>query len=178
MEQSAPFETITKLEAAERQLCVAIRLFFERRDIIAVHTLAAAAQGVLRDLGRRRGFVSIFEEGAARIIPEKRDEFVRLFRDAQNFFKHAHKDPDAKLEFYADATKFYLMDAARLLVSMTGRHNAETAALTGFFVCKYPNIFNFDDIPDLQRVKELAAKINADDFETILFCIDRLKLSV
>jgi hypothetical protein len=43
MEQSAPFETVTKIEAAERQLRVAIRMFFERKDMIAVHTLACAA---------------------------------------------------------------------------------------------------------------------------------------
>jgi hypothetical protein len=39
MEQSAPFETVTQLEVAERQLSVAIRLFFERRDRIAIHAL-------------------------------------------------------------------------------------------------------------------------------------------
>ena len=178
MEESAPFETVTKLEAAERQLRVAIRMFFERKDMIAVHTLAAAAQGVLQDLGRLRGFVSLFEEGAARIIPEKRDEFIQLFRKAQNFFKHADKDPNADLEFYVDATKFYLLDAARLLVSITGRHNAETAALTAFFVVKYPNFFNLDDMPELQRIKELAKRINVDDFELILFGIDNLKLPI
>lgn len=36
MEQSVSFETVTKVEAAERQLRVAIRMFFERRDMIAV----------------------------------------------------------------------------------------------------------------------------------------------
>ncbi len=178
MEQSVPFETVTKLEAAERQLRVAIRMFFERRDMIAVHTLAAAAQSVLRDLGRHRGFLSLFEEGATRIVPEKRDEFKRLFREAQNFFKHADKDADAKLQFHGDATRFHLIDAARLLVLITGRHNAETAAMTGYFVMKFPNIFNFDDLPELQRVKDQFAKLNAADFEMILYCMDRLKLSV
>jgi ribosomal protein S7 len=86
MEQRAPFETVTKLEVAERQLRVAIRLFFERRDMIAVHTLAAAAQGVLRDLGRRKGFMSIFEEGITNIRPEKRDEF-KINCKATEFFQ-------------------------------------------------------------------------------------------
>ena len=50
MGQTTPFEMVTRLEAAERQLRVAIRMFFERKDMIAVHTLAAAALQILDDL--------------------------------------------------------------------------------------------------------------------------------
>jgi hypothetical protein len=49
------YEIVSKLEVADRHLRVAIRAFFERKDLIAVHTLAAAAQGVLADLARPRG---------------------------------------------------------------------------------------------------------------------------
>lgn len=176
MESSAPFETVSKIDAAERQLRVAIRMFFERRDMIAVHTLAAAAQGVLRALARRKGFTSLFEEGITKIRPEKQDEVRSLFAKAQNFFKHADRDADAKLEFFPDATKFYLLDATRLLLSLTGRHLPETAALVGFFVVQYPGWFNFDDMPELQGIKELVPKLDANNFEAILFCLDRLKL--
>jgi hypothetical protein len=54
MKQKSTSETVTVLEAAERQLRTAIRLFFERRDMIAIHTLATAAQEILRRLGKRR----------------------------------------------------------------------------------------------------------------------------
>ena len=50
MKRDGRFEIVTKLQAAERQLWVAIRLFFEGRDAIAVHTLAAAAHSVPVDL--------------------------------------------------------------------------------------------------------------------------------
>jgi hypothetical protein len=36
--------TISKLEAANRQLCTAIRLFFDDGDSIAVHTLACCTR--------------------------------------------------------------------------------------------------------------------------------------
>ena len=39
----ATFKSTTKLEAAERQLAQAIRLFFGRGDEIAIHTPASAA---------------------------------------------------------------------------------------------------------------------------------------
>lgn len=101
MQQGAPFETVTKIDAAERQLRVAIRLFFERKDMIAVHTLAAAALEVLRQLGASVGFKSImFDLPDDLIIPEKRKEIVEIFRQAQNFFKHAGKDPNAEMPFF------------------------------------------------------------------------------
>ena len=54
MEDKAPFDKVTRLEAAERQLKVAVRLFFERRDLIAVHALAAAAQDIVRQFAKAR----------------------------------------------------------------------------------------------------------------------------
>lgn len=46
---------ITKLVAAKRQLRAAIRLFFGREDELAVHTVAAAAYNLLRELKKTRG---------------------------------------------------------------------------------------------------------------------------
>jgi len=40
--------TITKLEAARRHLDQAIRLFFEERDALSIHTLVSAAHGSQR----------------------------------------------------------------------------------------------------------------------------------
>jgi hypothetical protein len=48
-------ERIAKLDAAERQLTAAIRLFFQEGDSLAVHTLACAAHDVLQSLMRHRG---------------------------------------------------------------------------------------------------------------------------
>ena len=46
---------ITKLAAAQRQLCAAIRMFFAGEDGLAVHTVASAAYRVLSDLKAERG---------------------------------------------------------------------------------------------------------------------------
>ena len=46
---------VTKLTAAKRQLQAAIRLFFMEEDNLAVHTVAAASYGLLKDLKRDRG---------------------------------------------------------------------------------------------------------------------------
>lgn len=46
---------VTKLAAAQRQLCAAIRMFFAGEDELAVHTVASAAYQVLSDLKAERG---------------------------------------------------------------------------------------------------------------------------
>ena len=49
------FHTISKLEAAERQLRQAVRLFFQRGDDLAIHTLAAATYQIISDLCKQKG---------------------------------------------------------------------------------------------------------------------------
>ena len=46
--------TVTKLEAASRQLDTAIRLFFSGGDAVSIHTLAAAAFNVFADIAEHR----------------------------------------------------------------------------------------------------------------------------
>ena len=46
---------INKLEAARRQLDAAIRMTFANEDELAIHTVAAAAYRLVRDLLNRRG---------------------------------------------------------------------------------------------------------------------------
>jgi len=46
---------INKLSAAKRQIQAAIRMFFQPEDELAVHTIAAAAYGLLKDIKKDRG---------------------------------------------------------------------------------------------------------------------------
>jgi hypothetical protein len=47
--------TISKLEAANRQLCTAIRMFFSDDNAVAVHTLACAAREIYEKHCRKSG---------------------------------------------------------------------------------------------------------------------------
>jgi len=105
---------ITKLDAAERQLLEAIRLFFEERDPVCVHTLAAAAVGVLDDLARSKGMSRPLRD-SARIAPEHRNDWIAAINAAQNFFKHADRDPDASLEFRPGTTAFLMIGSGLAL---------------------------------------------------------------
>ena len=46
---------VTKLAAAHRQLCAAMRMFFVEEDELAIHTVASAAYRILSDLKLHRG---------------------------------------------------------------------------------------------------------------------------
>jgi hypothetical protein len=179
MEQSAPFETITKLDAAERRLRAAIRMFFERRDMVAIHTLAAAALQVLDDLARKRGNIKrMYGQLHKRLQPEQKKEFLRRMREAQGFFKHADKDgPDKVLKFYPEATKFFLFEAAHLVFQITGRLPPENRALITWSVVTYPDLFDLDNAPYLQKIAQtLSEVLKPDDFEFILCVMDQLSV--
>ena len=163
------YETVTKLQAAERQLRVAIRLFFERRDLVTVHTLAAAAQEVLRDLGRPHGFKSIFKDSEF-VRPEYREELAKRLNEAQNFFKHADRDRDEELKFYHETTKFYLFDASFLYNQITGRQIREIAVLQMWFVAKYPDLIEGTPLQD--PIANLAKNTDLDDYDLFLRLMD------
>ena len=168
MERNAHFEIVTKLEAAERQLWVAIRLFFERRDAIAVHTLAAAAHSVLVDLARPRGGKIFFEKDKYARPEDKEDN--DMLRAAQNFFKHGAKDPNQELPFFFETTLFLLYDAALLHWRLTGALSSEVSAFISWYWGKNPDLLTRSKpSPGLvEQVKNYARY----DFEDILRLLD------
>ena len=71
-----------KLEAARRQLNAAIRMTFANEDELAIHTVAAAAYGIVRDLLGTRGRSNSEELYAADIyislpVPSRLESYHR-----------------------------------------------------------------------------------------------------
>ena len=89
---------LDKEQVASRQLDAAIELIFAGGDIVSVHTLAAASSAVFADLLHAKGRKAWRDE-IVECFPGQEEEIKRVLRKAQNFFKHANKDPDAVLEF-------------------------------------------------------------------------------
>ena len=90
----ATFKSITELEAAERQLAQAIRLFFGQGDEIAIHT-----PGVSRLPDPLRyvcGNVDACAIEDSAILEEMGVEkrVLTAMRKPQSFFKHADRDSD------------------------------------------------------------------------------------
>jgi hypothetical protein len=107
---------LTKLDAARRQLDTAIELYFGERDPVAIHALAAGAFEVVTALCARAGQP---DELFDLVVPERRGEVLRWWRAAQNFVKHADRDPDAVLEFDPEFTDVVLVLAVRRYSSLS-----------------------------------------------------------
>ncbi len=132
---------LTKVEAAERQLRQGIRLFFGCGDEVSIHTLTCAARDVLNALATQRGIDGPVRAGiTARIRPDKVKEVTRLLREAQNFVKHADRDPDESLTFYPEATLYLLFDACILHSLLTGYYLPETHGYIIWFSVKNPEL--------------------------------------
>ena len=84
---------IIKLEAARRQLDCAIWLRLRDIDSLAVHTLAYAAYGILRDLCRHR-------RPKAMEIVDAIIDHVALAKDP-TFLKQPNRDPEGMLDAHS-----------------------------------------------------------------------------
>lgn len=87
-------ETLTKLDAARRQVVTAIRLHFADRDAVSVYTLATNAQEILSTLCDTRGVRSLRAIIARPAGMTDADVKSKLINPALNLFKHAGRDPD------------------------------------------------------------------------------------
>lgn len=134
-------EAITKLEAARRQLDQAIKLFFDEGDALSIHTLAFAAQGILRDIGKNIGMqhLSILHDNPL-IPPDQRKEWIKAINAPRNFFKHADKDPNGTLEFDEIENEYLLLDAVLLYGEVSKEHLSAANVYIGWLTTKNPGL--------------------------------------
>lgn len=108
------------MDAALRQLQTAILLYFNSRDPVSIHTLAAAAYNILRDIrDSRKEKFEMFKD-ASGLPSQYKKAFRDLLSKSENFFKHADRDPDDVHLFRTDGTEVLLIDACDAYIRMTG----------------------------------------------------------
>ena len=143
---------ISKLDAAKRQLEVAIRLYFHFGDPVAIHTLTAAAYNVLKDINSDRGGKQVLMKGQLAkefIRPEYQKEVIRKLNEAENFFKHADRDPQGVLKFRPRQSEFLLWEAVEIYQRLTGEITPFLHAYRGWFMMHNQPIFS--NLPEAQR---------------------------
>ena len=116
---------LSKLDAARRQLELAIPLYFADSDPVPIHTLVAAACGILHDINTKVGgkpmlIKDTMLEICKRVEPDLAKRIRNSVNAPQNFLKHADKDPDGILQFDPQMTKFLLFDACITYQQLTG----------------------------------------------------------
>ncbi|MDB6105347.1 MAG: hypothetical protein JWO52_5346 [Gammaproteobacteria bacterium] len=119
---------VSKIDVAVRQVRVAVRLYFEKCDPVALHTLAAAAHGVVADLAQKAGSPSTIGTS---------------LRVAADFFRQAKDDPEGKIniEPLNAMTEDLLFDTVRTLQGMVQEIPFEARVYWAWFMCARPQLF-------------------------------------
>lgn len=89
----------TKAEAAVRQIDSAIALLLSDGDPLAVRTLAGAAHGILADLAENQRNGSSWRSKLIEDSGLSTKSALQILNAAQNYLKHADRDPSSSLSF-------------------------------------------------------------------------------
>jgi hypothetical protein len=136
---SSDFKIISKIEAAERQLAQAIRMFFDRADAVSIHTLASAAYQILIDICKSRAIPREMEDSAILMEMGVKKDVIAALREPQNFFKHSHQgNPEETVRFSPKLSAYMMVSAARYHYIVTGRQMHESIVLQMWFYASHP----------------------------------------
>ena len=157
---TGPFEVVTKIEAARRQLATAIELCLDDRDAVSTRTLAAAAHEILRTLLRKRG-----RHGSGLVDNPLHDKATReriatAAGTTRNFFKHADRDPDRVLRFRPVLTEWVIFDAVVMQHDLDGTFSPEGWAFFAYMVTIYAQ--HLGDFPFADAARRFKAAEGVD----------------
>lgn len=85
-------QTISKIDAAHRQIDVAIRMHLTGGDIVAVHTLACAAREIYERHCQMAGTRRFYDEIAATYPESTQKQVYEVLNRTRNFLKHPDGD--------------------------------------------------------------------------------------
>lgn len=142
---TAPRFTTVKLDCAIRQLRVAISLWFQDGDEIAVHTLACAAHQIIHDINVHRGGRDLLFDSII-FKEEYRKEANDWLRKESNFFKHADRDPEGIIEFSPMKTELFIMSSLLGLEGFGLKHDSTCSAYIMWFC-----IHHFEYLTDVGK---------------------------
>ncbi len=150
---------VSKVSAAQRQLDAAIRCLFEGEDLLAVHTVAAAAHGILCDVSKHRKrplLDGIYEETLIdvyrkllkrtptkdeirRELPNMTGKLIQHQRHPANFLKHANRDPQEVLDTDTISTDHLLLQACCIYGDLGLELTPEMRAFSRWHLAVYPS---------------------------------------
>jgi len=135
---------ISKLEAAQRQLDCAIRLYIDDDDAPSVHTLSRAAFRLLFDI-----YPTFRDDGFSRDLEKLiRELGWKNFNEAANFLKHAENDPDATHDVSEADTQMGIGFSIILYSRLSGKYTPEMRAFDEWMKVSNPDKFNLPTDPD------------------------------
>jgi len=132
---------ISKLGVVRRQVETAIRIYFVNGDPVSVHTLAAASLQILVDLDKKGPETgTLWDLLKTRVKPEYVSKVIKLFAEAENFFKHADRDPDKILAFPLAMPELFLWECVAKYPELTGETPLLIHAYRTWFLIHHSDI--------------------------------------
>lgn len=129
-----------KVDAARRQTDAAIRMLFANEDPFAIHTVAAAANRILRDMAENQGG-SLWHEGVKQLIrPGMEGKFWGAMNKAANFLKHADSDPHEVLEAGEEFNDLIIMSNCVYYTCLGFEQTPEMRGFLGWHMVMYPDL--------------------------------------
>jgi hypothetical protein len=171
--------TVSKLDAAKRQLETAIRLYFSDGDPVSIHTLTGASYNILRDITKHKGVEPMLfkDRMLDSVKPEYREMFIKKVNGAENFFKHGDRDHEAALDFNADMSELLIIDACAQYKKLAGEEPSLFAIYRVWFTANRPDAFILTDGLSIARTvlkfsRELAEAVVRGDtsLDDFIFC--------
>jgi hypothetical protein len=150
---------ISKLDAAKRQLELALNLFFHNGDVVSMHTLVGAAYDILKGLCDAQGADIYALKNKKFVKPEKYSDYLNIVNKPQNFFKHADTDATAILEFNPSVTEIFLFDAVNTYQGLTGEITPIMLLFRAWFYLKNSDMI---DSKMLAQFQEFESKLKLD----------------
>jgi hypothetical protein len=138
MALTSPPMTVTKLDAARRQLQTAIRLWFQDADPVSIHTLAAAAYEIIHAVSKQRNPKRrklLFDMSFIR--DEYRAEFARKLKEPGN----SNNPKEQIIEYNPDVGWGFILFAVLGAGWCGERCNAEETAFLRWQFLHYPQLF-------------------------------------
>jgi hypothetical protein len=148
--------SVTKLEAARRQLRVAIFLWFQDADEVAVHTLAGAAHQIIHDINQKKGGPDLLFDSSI-FKDEHRKEAVRWLKRDANFFKHADNDPDGVTEFVPKLTEVFIIMSLGGIEVLGLKFDPVEAAFNHWYLIRHPEFLTEKGLSQREHLSQVGA---------------------
>jgi hypothetical protein len=135
---------ISKLAAGRRQLNCAIELWFKDADQVSVHTLAVAAHQIIHDIHEAKFPEKPLLLNTPIADEKRRGEFILIFKEAANFFKHAERDPNpgSSVEFAPFLTQMFFLYSIVGLSNLGEALTDTEASYSMWFSVNHPEFMN------------------------------------
>lgn len=143
-----------------------------------METLVGAATEILRRLAASRNIGGILHDNSF-VKSEHRKDWIATLHKAQNFFKHAGKDPLGKLDYEPKMLHYFLVEACQLYRQMTHDPHfqlqpmIEAIAYEFWFSRKYPHL-----LEDAEALRKTLEGTRLQAFEPNDFAVVRLALGI